>query len=164
MLDSYTQLLLDEFACRRLIEKYWWTENARNAAELAALFTEDGRWGAAVGREAVTAQAEGFFAMMAPIAKNPTGFGGVDIRVDGDEATGFVHGIAHLVLPQDGGGTKIVVVDALYDVRFRREQGEWRIALLTGIDAPETPHDSSFQFEAPGTVIDHGMPQAHAAG
>ncbi|SHN39735.1 nuclear transport factor 2 family protein [Cryptosporangium aurantiacum] len=166
MVDPYTQNLLDEFACRRLIEKYWWTESRRDAAGLTALFTEDGRWGAAVGRDAITAQADGFFAMMRPIAENPTSFGGVNIEVDGDEAAGFVHGIAHLVLPQSDGATKVVVVDATYDVRFRREQGEWRISSLVGPGDPNIPHGASFQFEARGTAIDFGMPaeSEHNAG
>jgi ketosteroid isomerase-like protein len=157
MLDQYAQRLLDEFACRRLIEAYWYTESRRDADALADLFTADGRWGSATGREELVTQAQGFFTMMAGIAQNPTGFAGVDLRVDDDHATGFVHGIAHLVVPRDGGPTTIVVVDAVYDLEFRREAGEWRIARMCGLVDPSAPHDATFQFEAPATAIDFGM-------
>jgi len=158
MSDGYTQRLLDEFACRRLIEAYWHAEDRRDAETLADLFTADGRWGSARGRDALVAQGRGFFDMMTGIATNPTGFAGFDVRVEGDRATGFVHGIAHLVIPQATGPAKIVVVDAVYDLEFRREQGEWRIARMCGVEDPATPHDATFQFEAPATAIDFGMP------
>jgi hypothetical protein len=163
MLDPYTQRLLDEFACRRLIEAYWYAEGVRDAELCADQFTDDGRWGSAVGRDELVAQGQGYWEMMGGIARNPTSVGSINIEVDGDRARGFCHGIAHLVLPQSDGGTKIVVVDALYDLEFRRQRGEWRIARMTGLENPDAPHDASFQFEAPGTAIDFGMPDRAAA-
>jgi len=156
-LDPHTQELLDEYACRRALERYWYWMNERDIDHVVESFTEDGRWGAAVGRDAQLAQGKAFFDAMGVIDRMATAPGSILIEVDGDTATGFVQGIATLVRRRSDGSQAVTVTDALYYLEFRRERDGWRISSMRGKKNPEAPHDDSFQFNADMAVIDHGM-------
>jgi len=132
--------------------------NERDAAGVAGAFSEDGNWGAVVGREAIRAACEaGFGTALAHIERLATAPGSIHIEFDGDTATGFVQGLATLVIRRSDGSKRVSVTDALYYLQWRREPEGWRISSMTGKQAPELPHDASFQFNVPMATIDHGM-------
>ena len=156
-LDPYTQRLLDEYGCRRLMERYGYALAQKDPDMLAQIFTEDGRYGSAVGRDAIRTQAVGFFGMMDRHEQNAMAISGINIEVDGTKAKGFVHGVAHMVVAKKDGSKQFILIDALYHLEFVREPEGWLISSMTGSDAPDRPHDGSFQVNLPLAAIDHGF-------
>jgi len=115
----------DELAVRALIERYADAVNRRDAADFAALWTEDGVWEVfgreIAGRDAVVGAwraAMGGFSFVFP-----TVHAGV-IEVEGDTARGRWSVSEQLV---DARGEPGLLLALYHDV-YRREAGGWRIA------------------------------------
>ena len=155
--DSEHRVLLDQLACKTLHDTYSYAEIVRDADLLAGIFTDDGVWGEARGREAVRAQACAFFELMEPLASLRIAPAGWHVDVDGDAAVGrfFVSSTIKVVTPD--GGERIVVCDADYHVEFVRTDDGWRIAVMRGPVGAQLPHDSTLQGEMPSVPIDFGM-------
>lgn len=114
----------DELAIRGLIERYADAVNRRDAADWAALWTEDGVWevfGTEItGRDAVVGAWSGAmqgFSFVFHLAHSAV------IEVEGDTASGRWTVSEQLM---DAAGTPSVLL-ALYHDRYRRESGEWKI-------------------------------------
>lgn len=115
----------DELAIRGLIERYADAVNRGDAADWAALWSDDGVWelfGRRIaGRQAVASAFEGAmggFAFVFHLVHSAV------IDVDGDAARGRWTISEQLV---DASGRPGMLL-ALYHDEYRRDRGEWRIA------------------------------------
>lgn len=156
-MDGYYKTLLDEYACRRLQERYWRALSEHDANGLANGFTADGQWGSAKGRDAIIEAAEQIFEGLDALQFMSTSVGSIRIDIDGDSASGSIEGIAHHVV-KGKAGPRIVVADALYYLQWKREADGWKIASMTGKLHPDALHDGAFQFNLPMATIDYGIP------
>ena len=156
-MNDYYQLLLDEYACRRLQERYWRALSEHDADGISAVFTADGRWGSAKGRDAILEAARSLFLSLDALEFMSTHVGSIRIEVNGDKATGAIEGIAHHVVRGDR-EPRIVVANALYYLDYVKTKNGWLISSMTGKLNPSDLHDAAFQFNVPMAAIDYGLP------
>jgi len=113
------QLLLDRLALRDLVDRYVhyiWEKDIR----VVDLFSDDGEFGGAVGREALIAQYEGIFAGTGnphPFATNQV------VEFDGpDHAKGWVYLDYRGTSPEG----RSMIGASQYNDEYVRVNGEWR--------------------------------------
>jgi hypothetical protein len=139
--------LLDNLACRTLVETYDIAEILRDPDLFASVWTEHAEFGDIKGRDNIRAASVDFFKKMEPITelrKSPAGW---HVKVDGDTAEGIFYIVAQLKVPQPDGTIKILHSDAGYKVTFERTSDGWRIAKLGGIKDPSAFHDVDIQAQ-----------------
>jgi ketosteroid isomerase-like protein len=139
--------MADQWACQKLHERYWYAEAARDVDMVCSVFTEDARYGHAVGVVAIRDTVQGYMGDMGNIAENyhliPIA---TDISVDGDTAEGEVRGVGFIRLRQPDGSEKVMGLGVGYVDRFARTSDGWRICSMHGIEDTEAAHDTTWSF------------------
>ncbi len=122
--EAEFQNVSDELAIRDLVARYSDAVNRGDAEAWAETWAEDGRWvlggQAHEGREKIVATWRtlmGFFEFVVQLPSH-----GI-IEIDGDEATGRWT-MNEIGRPKDGPGSATI---AIYDDRYRRDAGTWRV-------------------------------------
>jgi ketosteroid isomerase-like protein len=139
--------MADQWACQKLHERYWYAEAARDVDMVCSVFTDDARYGRAIGIEAIRETVQGYMAAMSNIAENyhliPIA---ADISVDADTAEGEVRGVGFIRLRQPDGSEKVMGLGVGYVDRFLRTPDGWRICSMHGIEDTEAAHDTTWSF------------------
>ena len=152
-LDAEHQVVLDELACRRLLERYSYAEIARDPDLFASVWTEDALFGKVRGRDNIRDACLEFLKHMETIRELRISPAGAHVEVDGDAAIGTYFVVSHLCVPSEEGPERVMIFDASYHAEFARTAEGWRISRLCGIKDPDEFHDLDIR----ATVVNAGV-------
>jgi hypothetical protein len=145
------QAMLDEWDCLKLQQQYWYAESLRDPDLFTAVFTEDATCGPVTGHDAIRALAASFMGEGSILASLLHRYAPapvlVDFEVDGDTARGKVFGMSYHHYRSSDGVDRMRIVSSGYDNEYARTPDGWRIKRMSGIDEPDTLHDTYWRFE-----------------
>ena len=121
-LDAEHQVVLDELACRRLLERYSYAEIARDPDLFASVWTEDALFGKVRGRDNIRDACLEFLKHMETIRELRISPAGAHVEVDGDAAIGTYFVVSHLCVPSEEGPERVMIFDASYHAEFARTE------------------------------------------
>lgn len=148
--------MADQWACQKLHEKYWYAEAVRDVDMVCSVFTDDARYGKAVGIDEIRSTVEGYMRGMdgsvlenfhiIPIVTN--------LEVKGDTARGEIRGVAFIRIKRTDGTESVLGMGIAYLDEFLRTKTGWKISAMRGIESGfDAAHDTTWQFAAENAAV-----------
>jgi len=143
--EQRLQRIEDEAAIKRVILQYAVRLDARDFDGYVSLFAKDGVWqnGDTVkhGRDEIKAMLVGIYGNPPPGFVNNDSYrivSNIEVTLDGDRATAHSR---QLTIMRDKNGSPRPALSGIYEDRFIREDGEWKILHRNDITVMPTPEE-----------------------